>query len=408
MIALADNPLEYGEERKAGIKSQTWAVNSGKLKAMALQYLIATLAIAAVTLVCLIGGQWIGKVDAIMFYFATTFLLAYRSTLGPALWASIISLILFDYFIAPPFFQFELAHAYSFSILLILILLTSRQRARLVSAANEMEETVDRRTAELAQSNKLLSEEIEKRKIIEEKLRNTVSELGRSNAMLNQFARIASHDLQEPLRVIQGYVGLLDSRYRSALDKTGQDFLGYIVDGSKRMEGLVKGVLEHARVSYDTRQFQILDFNDALTDARANLAQRLEETGAIVTQDRMPSLLAHRNQIVQLFQNLIANAIKFRKDDVCPMIHVSCREEQDNYIFAVEDNGIGIENEYQRQVFDMFKRLHSTKQYPGNGLGLAICKAIVDQHGGKIWVESEAGIGSKFCFSIPSPKQFKN
>lgn len=185
--------------------------------------------------------------------------------------------------------------------------------------------------------------------------------------MLQQFARVASHDLQEPLRAIQGYVGLFESRYKDKLDANGNEFLEYIVDGTKRMEQLVKGILEHATVSYSTRKFENVEVEKALEDACANLQVKITETGATVTHDELPRLIANKIQLTQLFQNLIGNALKFQRADKPPVIHVSCEKYDSGYIFAVQDNGIGIEKQYQRQIFEMFKRLHSTQTYPGSG-----------------------------------------
>ncbi len=367
----------------------------------AMQYLIATGAIAAVSYVCFLGGSRISEIDAIVLYFATTYLLAYRSTLGPALWASILSLIGFDLFVTPPVFQFDLTHAFSFSIMLVLILLTSYRTECIRKYTSGLEDMVKERTNELEQSNRMLSEEAEKHRITEDKLRRTVAELGRSNATLSQFARIASHDLQEPLRVIQGYAGLLDSRYKDKLDSNGKEFLDFIVEGTLRMEGLVKGILEHATVSYSTKRFELVEVGMALEDACANLNERIKITNAVVTHDQLPEVLANKVQITQLFQNLIGNALKFQNGEQAPEIHISCKQDGKYYVFCVEDNGIGIERHYQEQIFGMFKRLHSSQDFPGSGLGLAICKAIVDQHKGKIWVESEYGSGARFYFSLP-------
>lgn len=404
MNALAKNQINADDNTLSNVLKLARTVTLGHSNDLTMQYVVATLAIAAVTYGCFLGGGLIGQDDAIMLYFATTYLLAYRSTLGPALWASILSIVCFDYFITPPIFQFELSHAFTFSIMLFLILLTSHSTAQIRKYATGLEDMVAERTRELANTNRRLSEEVEKHKITEDKLRRTVEELGRSNAMLQQFARIASHDLQEPLRVIQGYVGLLNSRYESSLDIKGREFLDFIKDGTIRMERLVKGILEHASISYNTKRFEIVDIGIALEDACANLEQRIKDVGAVVTHDQLPSMSTNRSQITQLFQNLIGNALKFQKADCVPRIHISCIEENTDYIFTVADNGIGIEPQYQEQIFGMFKRLHSTQQYPGSGLGLAICKAIVDQHSGSIWVESELGQGSKFCFRIPNHK----
>ncbi|MBX9688253.1 MAG: DUF4118 domain-containing protein [Candidatus Obscuribacterales bacterium] len=401
MNSLVKEPINFSNRRLSYVLQLARTVNLAHLKELAWQYSISTLTIAAVTLGCFLGGVWISDIDAIMLYFAATYLLAYRSTLGPALWAGVFSIFCLDYFLTPPVFHLEFAHAHALAAMLLMIILTSRSAARIRKYALNLEEMVSDRTSQLEESNKQLSIEVAKHKSTEEKLRRTVSELGRSNAMLQQFARIASHDLQEPLRVIQGYVGLLNSRYKEKLDDNGKDFLGYISDGSKRMEGLIRGILDHASVSTNSRRFEIVEIKHALADACANLEQRIEETGAQVTYDNLPSLTVNKVQMTQLFQNLIANALKFQKGDEAPRIHISCKADERNYVFSVADNGIGIEAEYQEQIFDMFKRLHSSQQFPGSGLGLAICKAIVDHHGGRIWVESETQKGSRFCFSIP-------
>lgn len=402
MNALAENHQNCSDTKLNIVQKLDRILNPEHLNDLTMQYLVATVAIIGVSYVCfLMGGSRINQIDAIMLYFATTYLLAYRSTLGPALWASILSLVCFDFFVTPPIFQFDLAHAFPFGIMLFVILLTNRSTARIRKCANELEDMVKERTAELENSNSRLSEEVLKHKITEDKLRRTVMELGRSNAMLQQFARIASHDLQEPLRAIQGYVGLLNSRYKENLDGNGKEFLDFILDGTKRMESLVKGILEHATVSYSTRKFEIVEVEKALEDACANLQKRIADTGAKITHDKLPYILANRIQLTQLFQNLMANALKFQNGDKTPEIHISCKIEDISCVFAVEDNGIGIEHQYQEQIFGMFKRLHSSQDFPGSGLGLAICKAIVDQHNGKIWVESEQGKGARFYFRIP-------
>lgn len=406
MNALARINSNRGESKLSNVLKLARTLTLGHSNDLMLQYLIATLAICAVTYVCFQGGEWIGQDGAIMLYFAATYLLAHRSTLGPALWASILSIALFDYYITPPLFQFDFSHGVTFATMLFLITLASRRTARIKQYATSLEEMVAQRTNELEASNRELSAEVHRHRLTESKLRKTVAELGRSNAMLQQFARVASHDLQEPLRVIQGYVGLLNSRYTEALDEKGKEFLHYINDGTRRMEGLVKGILEHATISNSTRRMEIVPVEAALHDACANLQQRIEETGATVTNDELPVMHINKIQITQLFQNLIGNALKFQNRDRTLKIHITYKRTGVAHVFAVEDNGIGIEPQYQAQIFEMFKRLHSSK-YPGNGLGLAICKAILDQHRGKIWVESTPGVGSRFCFEIPDTDSTK-
>lgn len=376
------------------------SVSLARLPKAFFQYGIATLSVVACTYICILGEAWISQDDAIMLYFATTFLLAYRMTLGPAIWAGIISVLGFDAFVAPPAFQLLWQHALAFAVLFPAVVLTSYQTSKLREYASDLESKVEERTRELAASNKKLSEEAEKQRITEDKLRRTVEELGRSNAMLQQFARIASHDLQEPLRVLQGYVGLLNSRYKEALDENGKDFLKYIDDATGRMERLIKGILEHATVTHSTKRFEVVNVSSALDDACANLEQRILDTGAVISRGYLPDIYANRVLLTQLFQNLIGNALKFQNDSA-PRIHISAEKYDRFWRFDIQDNGIGIEPEYKERIFGMFKRLHSSQKYPGSGLGLAICKAIVDQHNGAIWVESEMGKGSHFYFTIP-------
>lgn len=394
--APQNSPLVYD-----GMLKVAKTVSLARLPKAPVQYGIATLSVVACTYACILGAAWISQDDAIMLYFATTFLLAYRLTLGPAIWAGLISVIGFDAFVAPPAFQLVWQHALAFGVLFPAVVLTSHQTVKLREYASDLEGRVDERTRELAATNKKLSEEAEKQRITEDKLRRTVEELGRSNAMLQQFARIASHDLQEPLRVLQGYVGLLNSRYQGALDENGNDFLKYIDDATRRMERLVKGILEHASVAHSTKRFETVNVSSALDDACANLEQRISETGAVISRGYLPDIYANRVLLTQLFQNLIGNALKFQKTDSAPRIHISAEKFERFWRFDIQDNGIGIEPEYKERIFGMFKRLHSSQQYPGSGLGLAICKAIVDQHNGAIWVESEVGKGSHFYFTIP-------
>ena len=233
-------------------------------------------------------------------------------------------------------------------------------------------------------------------------LQEQAAELTRSNAELEQFAYIASHDLQEPLRVISGYVNLLEERYGDRIDHDGREFIEYTVDAVHRMRNLINDLLEYSRVESDGNPFEQVDCNSALSDALADLGVSIEETSAEVTHDQLPEFEGDPVQISQLLENLIANAIKFRKDDEAPRIHVSCQRNDSNWHLTVSDNGIGIRPRYQDRIFGMFKRAHKRSKYPGTGIGLAMCSKIVERHGGTIWVESEVGEGSTFHFTIPS------
>ena len=254
-------------------------------------------------------------------------------------------------------------------------------------------------------------EDITSQKLAEEKLKNTLAELERSNAELQNFAYIASHDLQEPLRMVASFVGLLANRYRGQLDSDADEFIGFAVDGAQRMQRLISDLLEYSRVSTRGQQLQPADATVALDGALWNLALAIDETGASVTHDPLPTVLADPTQLMQLFQNLIGNALKFHGNE-SPVVHVSARETFEVsqapkvwgarvWEFSVRDNGIGIAPEYQARIFGIFQRLHTRDEYPGTGIGLAVCQKIVERHGGRIWVESQAGRGSTFHFTLP-------
>ncbi len=242
--------------------------------------------------------------------------------------------------------------------------------------------------------------DITPRKRAQEALQSTLAELERSNTDLQQFAYVASHDLQEPLRMISSYVQLLQRRYRDRLDEDADEFMAYAVGGAKRMQSLINGLLQYSRVGTHGKPFKLVHCDTILNKALANLQMLLTESGAQVTHDPLPTLMADSTQLLQLFQNLIDNACKFRDDNV-PRIHVSARPEHSQWLFSVTDNGIGIDPEYADRIFIIFQRLHSREEFPGTGLGLAICKKIIERHGGKIWVEFGNRKGTTFCFTIP-------
>ena len=245
-----------------------------------------------------------------------------------------------------------------------------------------------------------LNEELEQR-VIERtaQLEETLKELERSNKELEQFAYVASHDLQEPLRMVSSYVKLLSRRYKGKLDSDADEFIFYAVDGATRMQSMIQSLLTYSRVGSKGKAFEQVDCETVLDQALSNLAVTIEENKALVSHDPIPTVMADDLQLVQLFQNLIGNAIKYNDKD-SPQIHVSAEEKDNEWVFSVKDNGIGIDPDYRDQIFQIFSRLHE-KEYYGTGIGLAVCKKIVERHGGKIWVESEAGEGSTFYFAIP-------
>ena len=241
--------------------------------------------------------------------------------------------------------------------------------------------------------------DITERKQAEAKLNELLGDLERSNEELEQFAYVASHDLQEPLRMVSSYVQLLSKRYKGKLDSDADEFIYYAVDGAKRMQEMIKSLLTYSRVGTHGKSLEPVDCEAVLDQALENLAIAIEESGAVITRDPMPDVVADDVQLVQLFQNLIGNGIKYHGEK-SPCIHVSAKKENDEWVFSVKDNGIGIDPEYKDQIFKIFQRLHD-KEYSGTGIGLSVCKKIVERHGGKIWVESEPGVASTFYFTIP-------
>ena len=241
--------------------------------------------------------------------------------------------------------------------------------------------------------------DITDRKQAEEELGKAMVELERSNKELEQFAYVASHDLQEPLRMVASYTQLLGEHYRDQLDDEAASFINYAIDGATRMQTLINDLLAYSRVGTRAKEFEPADCNAVLSQAITNLSIAIGEANATVTNDELPTVAGDPSQLVQLFQNLVGNAIKFHSEEA-PLVHVSAREEGGEWLFSVRDNGIGIEPRFADRIFMMFRRLHKRNQYPGTGIGLAVCKKIVDRHGGRIWVESEPAKGSVFCFTI--------
>lgn len=262
--------------------------------------------------------------------------------------------------------------------------ITDRKRAEqaLEEHKDHLEELVATRTAELA---------------------SKIDELARSNKDLEQFAYVASHDLQEPLRMVASYTQLLARRYEGRLDSDADEFIGFAVDGATRMHQLIEDLLSYSRLTTMGKSLTLTQMENAFKTAVRNLQQSINDSNAVVEAGPLPEIVGDAGQLSLLFQNLIGNGIKYRGER-SPEIHVGARLQGREWLFSVNDNGIGMESQYFERIFQMFQRLHSRKDYPGTGIGLAICKKIVERHGGKIWVESRPGEGSTFLFTIPQPE----
>ena len=238
------------------------------------------------------------------------------------------------------------------------------------------------------------------RKKAEEERERLLAEVQRSNEDLQQFAHVASHDLQEPLRMVSSYMQLLDRKYRERLDEKAAQYIHHAVDGTVRMQKLITGLLNYSRINREVERLPV-DTGSVCAAAIANLEQAIRDSGGEVTADPLPTVPGEETQLVQLFQNLIGNGLKYRKPGIPPRVHISARQEGPEWRYSVVDNGIGILPQFRDRIFQIFQRLHTREEYPGTGIGLATCKKIVEGHGGRIWVESTPGESSVFHFTLP-------
>ena len=245
-------------------------------------------------------------------------------------------------------------------------------------------------------------QDITARKRAEEELEHYAAELERSNEELEQFAYVISHDLREPARMVKGYLELLEDRYQGELDEKAEKYVDCAVDGAERMQEMISALLDLSRIGRRGKEPAPTDAEAVLERTLRSLGRAIEEAEAEVTHDPLPTVMADRAQLAQVFQNLIANAIKFRREDVPPHVHVSAEREGDKWLLSVADNGIGIDPKQADRIFQIFQRLHTREEYEGTGIGLALCKRIVERHGGRIWVESEVDNGTTFLFTLPA------
>ena len=236
-------------------------------------------------------------------------------------------------------------------------------------------------------------------RIAQRGLEEHARKLERSNAELQQFAYVASHDLQEPLRMVTAYLGLLKKKYGDQLDGKAKDYMDIAIDGGLRARGLIQDLLEFSRVGSQAKVFRPTNMEKVLAKALENLMIRIGENNALITHDHLPTIMADDSQMTQVMQNLIGNAIKFHGTEP-PMVHISCKDEGTEWCFSVSDNGIGIDPQYRDKIFVLFQRLHARNEYEGTGIGLAICKKIIELHGGKIWFDSRPGSGTTFYFTV--------
>ena len=231
-------------------------------------------------------------------------------------------------------------------------------------------------------------------------LNKALAELERSNRELEEFAYIASHDLQEPLRMVSSFLQLLQDKYKGKLDEEADQYIHFAVNGAERMQGLIVDLLTYSSL-FRRSEHAPVDLNQVLNEVVSGLAAVIQESDATITNDDLPTVAGIKSQLLQLFQNLVSNAIKFRKPGTNPLVHISAKKWYREWIFSVRDNGIGIEPEYYDRIFQIFQRLHTRTEYPGTGIGLALCKKVVEGHNGRIWVESKPGEGTTFYFAVP-------
>lgn len=342
--------------------------------------------------------------DILMFMLIAVIASTWYGGLGPGVAATFLGAVATMYLFLPPTYSFDVAAredllqvgAFVGVAIVISWFIASRKQSIAALRASEarvkdlneaLEQRVMERTAELENANRSLT------------LRT--KELIKSSAELERFAYASSHDLQEPVRTIKGFLHLLEQRYKGRLDSGADEFIAYAVDGAHRMERLIHDLLAYFQVGPRQQRMEQVDCEAAWSQAVVHVKAAIEQSHAIVTHAPLPTITGDARHFVQLFHNLIDNALKFRSQHP-PVVHMAAERMDTDWLFAIQDNGIGIESQYAEQIFIAFQRLHTRADYPGTGMGLAICKKIVESHGGRIWVASRPGEGATFYFTVPA------
>jgi signal transduction histidine kinase len=337
-------------------------------------------------------------------FFAATAAAAWFGGLGPSLLSTALGFVVGMLFIARPDHpwwtatphNFAVATTYLVGALTIVIISVAMHRARQRAIDRQIE--LEREMRERIQAEEALRKAHDE---LEARVQERTAELARSNAELQQFAYVASHDLQEPLRMVSNFTQLLAERYDAKLDNDGREFIAFAVEGATRMQTLVQDLLALSRVGTRGKNLEVVRLAEAVDRAVANLEFAIQENGALVSHDELPEVMADSSQMMQLFQNLIGNGIKFKGAEP-PRVHISAVRNGKEWTFSVRDNGIGFEPQYAERIFAVFQRLHSRDEYQGNGIGLSICRKIVERHQGRIWAESTPGSGTTFHFTMPA------
>ena len=296
--------------------------------------------------------------------------------------------------------QFNFVAPIGFMAVALVSWLSARSLEEALADLQELNQQLEKHSDELEKTNKLLRQENMERKRAETELAEQAKVLRRTNAELQQFAYISTHDLREPLRKVRSYTELLERRYQGQLDEKADKYINYIVSGATRMQTLITDLLAYLKVGDDKLSFQLIDLNQILTNVLNDLDILIQENTAVITHDSLPTVEADPTQMTHLLQNLLSNAIKFRRDEP-PAIHIGAERQNGEWLFAVSDNGIGLEEQFAERIFVIFQRLYTKERYPGTGIGLAICKKVIENHNGRIWLESQPGQGTTFYFTLP-------